>query len=133
MQTIDLELDHPDFFCPVTGQQVLSEDACTPSPATAYIYVQEENVFEFVREDLQEVAKAIEADSVLGGDDEDGGDGVVTGQDGQPRLRMPFAAMEAALPEAFVVDFILRSTEMACGPATTTVHVGIDMNWTKSE
>ena len=125
MQKIEVELDQPDFFCPVTGQRVLGEEACTPSPATVFVYIQDENVFHFVREDLRPSAEEIETDD---GDDEN--DGVETGPDGQPRLRRPFDAMQAALPHPSIVDFVIRTSEIACGPTSLTVHVGIDMSWT---
>jgi hypothetical protein len=125
MQAIELDFDQPNFFCPMTGRQILSEEACTPSPATVFVYIQDENVFHFVREDLRQSAEEIETDD---GDDEN--DGVETGPDGQPRLRRPFEAMQTALPQPSVVDFVIRTCGIACGPTSLTVHIGIDMNWT---
>ena len=33
MQIVDLDINEFNFYCPVTGTQVLSEDAYQPSPA----------------------------------------------------------------------------------------------------
>jgi hypothetical protein len=33
MKIIDIHLDHHNFFCPVTGAQITSDDAYEPSPA----------------------------------------------------------------------------------------------------
>ena len=144
MQTIELDLEEPDFFCPATGQRILGEEACTPSPATVYVYIQEENVFDFVRPDLRRVAEGIETSSVLDDDDDDEdeaehaegerGAGAPAGtalaeECGEPCLRWPFDAMKEALPGPSVLDFVLRTTEMACGPVHTTIHIGIDMSW----
>ncbi len=130
MQAVEIRLLQPNFFCPVTGRQILGEEACTPSPATVFVYIQDENLFDFVREDLKQVAEAVEASSVL---DHDKHDGVVSGDDGELRLLLPFEALNTALPGSSVVDFVLCCTEMSCGPVTTTVHLGIDMKWAPGE
>lgn len=39
MQQISLKLDHGNFFCPVTGQQILSPETMEASPATAFIFL----------------------------------------------------------------------------------------------
>lgn len=36
MQRLDLELDHHNLFCPVTGEQILFEDDFIPSPAQKF-------------------------------------------------------------------------------------------------
>ena len=45
MPKITLNLDHGNFFCPVTGQQILSSEICDASPATAFIFLDETQKF----------------------------------------------------------------------------------------
>lgn len=110
MQTIDIALDDANLFCPATGRQILSEEKCEASPATLFVYVEEENVFEFVRDDLKAVAKEVEETSWL--DLEDG---------------RPIDRLLGAIDSPAAVDFVVTLTDMACGPVRTTIHVGIDM------
>lgn len=41
MQTIELILETLDFYCPATGQQILSAEGCQPSPATLAVWAHE--------------------------------------------------------------------------------------------
>ena len=41
MQIIELDLSHSNFFCPVTGIQLFSEDSQSSSPALMAVWVQE--------------------------------------------------------------------------------------------
>jgi hypothetical protein len=51
MQIIEVNLiDGYPFYCPVTGEQILTEDDFNPSPAMVYCYVQDESMFEFINE-----------------------------------------------------------------------------------
>ena len=53
MQRVDIRLGHRDFFCPITGQTIVSLGRSNPSPATQFIYVHDDRVFEFCQDDLQ--------------------------------------------------------------------------------
>lgn len=110
MQTIEIALDDANLFCPATGQRILSEEECKPSPATLFVYVEEENVFEFVRDDLKAVAGEVEETNWF--DLEEG---------------RPIDRLLGAVDSPAAVDFVLTLTDMACGPVKTTIHVAIDM------
>ena len=39
MQQINLRLDHGNFYCPATGQQILGPETIEPSAATVFIFL----------------------------------------------------------------------------------------------
>ncbi len=56
MQIVEVNLiEGYPFYCPVTGELILSEDAFSPSPAMVYCYVQNEATFEFTNNQAIEV------------------------------------------------------------------------------
>lgn len=56
MQIIEVNLiDGYPFYCPVTGQQILTEDDFIPSPAMVFCYVQNESVFEYLNDEAKQV------------------------------------------------------------------------------
>ena len=56
MQTVDLVLDHYNFYCPVTGQQIMGEfDDFKPSPAMVYCFVDEGESFEYALDWVSEL------------------------------------------------------------------------------
>ena len=59
MKQIELELDHVNFYCPVTGEQIVSSELCTPSPATAFIYLDEIGDFVEINEEFAEINEKI--------------------------------------------------------------------------
>jgi len=52
MKEIQLSLSHFNFFCPVTGHQIVSEDHYEQSPATIYCYLEDEENFQFIHESM---------------------------------------------------------------------------------
>ena len=52
MKQIQLDLAHFNFFCPVTGHQIQSEENFDPSPASLYCYLEEEENFQFINESI---------------------------------------------------------------------------------
>jgi hypothetical protein len=46
MQNVIVELGQENFFCPVTGKQILSEETFTPSPATVFVLVDDSEQLE---------------------------------------------------------------------------------------
>ena len=63
MQQITLSLDHGNFFCPITGQNILSSENCEVSPATSFIYLDEIGEFAHISDDLAEVQDSLDDDS----------------------------------------------------------------------
>lgn len=110
MKSVEVDLEDAKLFCPATGQQILSEEACKPSPATLFIYVEDENVFEFVRPELKVLADKVEETSWL--DLENG---------------RPIDSLLSAISSAAAVDFVVKLSGIACGPVSTTVHIGVDL------
>lgn len=55
MQELDLYLDPDEFFCPVTGQQIMGiEKDLSPSPAMLFFYLHEVQEFEYVHQSIKE-------------------------------------------------------------------------------
>lgn len=54
MQQINLRLDHGNFFCPVTGRQILGPETIEASPATAFIFLDATNQLAHISDYLSE-------------------------------------------------------------------------------
>ena len=54
MQQINLRLDHGNFHCPATGQQILGPETIKPSPATAFIFLDATSQFAHTSDYLSE-------------------------------------------------------------------------------
>ena len=59
MKQINLDLDHFYFYCPVTGEQIISSELCTPSPATAFIYLDEIGDFVEISDEFTEINEKV--------------------------------------------------------------------------
>lgn len=116
MQEIDLHLDHHDFFCPVTGKQILSEDDSNSSPATIFIYVDDFDNFAEIRQDFQRLyEEKCNIEFNVGQE-----------KDGLPSLKR-FMKHFDDIPN--LVVFKITNSGIACGPLSSTVHICIDMNY----
>jgi hypothetical protein len=61
MQKVTIECAPTDFYCSVTGDQILSESGCQPSPATVFVFVTEADEFEHI--DAEYTAASEQAES----------------------------------------------------------------------
>ena len=48
MQIVEIELEEGyPFYCPITGELIVSEQDFTPSPAMFYCYIKNDSLFEY--------------------------------------------------------------------------------------
>jgi hypothetical protein len=107
MQQITLKLDHGNFYCPITGQNILSSENCEASPATIFIYLDEIGDFAHTSDDLAEVQDSLDDDS------------------DESELDQFLAAIKDTK------NLVVFSITVNNGPFSNAVHVGIDMNYCK--
>ena len=112
MQQIHLDLDHPDFYCPVTGKRILGEEVWKPSSATRFLFIPEAGEFAQLSPEYEEARHAAMTEVETDATDE----------------KEFFDCFLARLDDAGLVVFSITTRGMACGPAPETVHLGIDMN-----
>ena len=53
MQRIPFDMDHPEFFCPITGEQITFEEDFIPSPATVFAWISLAEEFEYVNDEFK--------------------------------------------------------------------------------
>ena len=109
MQQITLKLDHGNFYCPITGQNILSSENCEASPATTCIYLDEIGDFAHTSDDLSEVQESLDDDS------------------DESELDQFLAAINDTK------NLVVFSITVNNGPFSNAVHVGIDMNYCEEE
>jgi len=57
MQRIELELNHNNLFCPVTGQRILSDgEPFEPSPAMLFCFIEDIEDFEFATDEIRNLS-----------------------------------------------------------------------------
>jgi len=60
MKEINFDLEFENFYCPITGKQVLDPDQLNHSYATVFPFLDTEDVFEHPQKDLVEkIAKKV--------------------------------------------------------------------------
>lgn len=112
MQVIEVDVAaDADFYCPVTGQQIIFPEDYSPSPATAFCLPPYAEDFCDMRPDLREVWEQVLAAS-----------GRKTPDPWE--LLDPFC--KALEQHKNLVVFALTSYGMACGPVCSTVYLCID-------
>jgi hypothetical protein len=116
MKKIDLDLDHVNFYCPVTGEQIISSELCTPSPATAFIYLDEIGDFVEISDEFTEINEK-----------------VIEKENEEEEFFHFESFMKAIKKIKNLIVFSITTRGMACGPASSTVHIGIDMNYCTDE
>jgi hypothetical protein len=112
MQIVKLCLDHQNFHCPVTGQRITSDETYEPSPAMVFMYLDEIGEFQDIDPDLQEVFDEVESEF---------GDELWPDE--------LFAKFCDRIQSEGLVCFEIATHGMACGPVSSTVRIGIDMNY----
>lgn len=65
MQQINLRLDHGNFFCPVTGRQILGYETIEASPATAFIFLDATNQLAHISDYLNEFQNPMDSSAAF--------------------------------------------------------------------
>jgi hypothetical protein len=118
MQIVELELDHFNFFCPATGEQILSPTDCNEEAASLMGYWIDEMIYEPCLKD--ELLKKDFAAFMNYHEEQDEGFWL-----GFEELEQFFTEFDA--PNWVV--FKLTTRGMGCGgPMCSTVYFVIDMN-----
>jgi len=111
MQHIKLQLEHHNFFCPVTGIQIMSEEEFIPSTALVFCYIDDQ--FIFVSNETKTVLSSMGFDI-----------------DVEPYVDQDdFEALVKKLTSCGFVLFEIIHEGIACGPISNTTYFCIDMNF----
>jgi hypothetical protein len=113
VQQLKLNLGHFDFYCPVTGQAISRNREFTPSNATLFAYLDDIGDFVTTTPEIAELVGNLDPEDELYGDE------IV------PML-LEF------LDRPNVVCFVITNNGFACGPVSSTIRIGIDMNYPAS-
>jgi hypothetical protein len=127
MQIIPLELSHSTFFCPVTGEQLLSEVDHHSSPATLFHYIDIEGgklvdpkpeIEVLYNKALEEISKGVY-------------DKYKFKHDYSDEAKAFDILVNVKLRDKInYVLFELNNSAIACRPVSNTLFIGIDMNYT---
>ena len=112
MSLFEIDIDDSfNFYCPITGSQILGSDFYNPSAATAFTFSPEAGDFESIEEPYRTIWDEI--DTVYG-EDEFGAD-----------LWSRFCErLHQEFPSVVVFGFTTHG--MACGPVSITIFIAID-------
>jgi len=114
MQTVRLELDHANFYCPVTGKLITNHEVFQASPATVFTFVSDVGEFGQITPELQELWDSVEAEAEADEDD----------------FAMDlFEKFAEKIKDDAIVCFEITTFGMACGPVSSTVRIAINMNY----
>lgn len=119
MHHVQLNLDHDNFFCPVTGFHMLSEEHYEPSPATLFVYIEDAGEFEWYSRELEKLESTVNTEEI---EDEC--------EDGLSNIERFLVAIK---DKPNLVVFTITTSGIACGPVSSTVHIGIDMDYSKKD
>ncbi len=119
MQHVQLDLSHDNFYCPVTGFHMLSEEHYEASPATLFVYVEDAGEFEWYSQELEELESTVNTEEIV---DECA--------DGLSEVERFLLAIQ---DKPNLVVFTITTSGIACGPVSSTVHIGIDMDYYEEE
>ena len=112
MQKINLELNHNNFFCPVTGTQIMSDENFIASQALKFCYI--DNLFIFISDDLKPIFTSLNINVNV--------DPLYVDFD-------MFESIEDKLKSNEFILFKITNSGIACGPISTTTYYCIDMNF----
>jgi hypothetical protein len=114
MNLVEMDVDQSfTFYCPITGELILSPDRFEPSAATAFSFCPEAGDFDMARRSLRSLWRTL---NDRYGDDEF-----------FPDLWRRFCRRLAKQKPEIVV-FGFTSHGMACGPVSSTIYLGIDFS-----
>ena len=112
MNTFTLDIDDDfNFFCPITGEQILGPDFFEPSAATVFTFSPEAGDFDLIDQPYKSIWMRIEKKY---------GDGAF-GDELWKRFRSRLAKMH---PNIMIFGFTTHG--IACGPVSNTIYVAID-------
>ena len=112
MKIIELNVDaNANFYCPVTGHQILAPEEYMPSPATAFCLPPDADDFSDITPELQVVW-----DHVL----------AASGKANAAPCQLWKQFCDALEHRNDLVVFALTSSGIACGPICSTVYLCID-------
>ena len=117
MQKVILDLSHEYFYCPVTGHLIKDDHSYQPSPATLFTFVDEVGDFETLHPNLQGKWDKIKEQAENDEEEEDYID-----------TENLFDRFLEQVNITSLVCFIITTRGIACGPVSSTVRIGIDMN-----
>jgi|TARA_Y100000310_G_scaffold344647_1_gene458526 hypothetical protein len=121
MQTIRLHLDHFNFFCPVTGEHILGSDEFKVSPATEFVFSLNDSMFEHAESKYEKIWDDLqEKENQLFEDDSD--------EDFDC-----WEEFKKTIKDNSIIVFEITTSGMACGPVSSTVCIGINMNYIPEE
>lgn len=60
MQMVRLELKHPNFYCPVTGQWITGDEVFQASPATVFLYREDNDGNEMVAPEFAMIREMVD-------------------------------------------------------------------------
>ena len=112
MQTVYLELDSHDFYCPFTGQLLMSENTeeFIPSPALAFFYIDEVGEMIYANDWAQELWDKTEED--------------IDNMDEENGIPDVYELIEDRLKDSEDTDHLIcvyvTVSGIACGPVSTT-------------
>lgn len=112
MQIVELSLDHPFLFCPVTGQTIVDGEDAFESPALAFCYLTEIGEFNFIKPEFQDIYDQCE---LLENDEEE------------------IYALDLFLEKMKAYDklvmFSITTHGFSCGPVSETIYYCFNMNY----
>lgn len=112
MQIVELSLDHPFLFCPVTGQTIVDGEDAFESPALAFSFIPEIGEFSFIKPEFQDIYEKCE---LLENDDKE------------------IYAFDLFLEEMAAFDklvmFSITTHGFSCGPVSETIYYCFNMNY----
>jgi hypothetical protein len=112
MQMVTLDLTHPYFYCPATGQLITIDSVIEASPATVFIYLDDEDEFQIITPELEKIFKAIEKEAA---------------QD--ESADHPFHTFLETVDNDSIVCFQVTIGGLEYGPISWTSWIGINMKY----
>lgn len=124
MNTLTYNIQHRNFFCPATGQKILSEEFVKPSPATLFIFFHGAGM-EFAVPEIMVLYKEAQRELERGRWD----DYIFNFDTPDMEYRAyEILVREKLTPQPHVVLFEMTQSGPAIGPFPQTVYVGVDVD-----
>lgn len=109
MQSVELDLSHHNFFCPITGQAILSDEHFEPSEATLFAFLDDVGDFVFIRSDLETKCQQLEKDD-------------------DTTIDQFLCELLESVDSANLVCYSITTRGIACGPVSSTIRIAVDMD-----
>jgi hypothetical protein len=122
MQKVLLNYDNPNFFCPITGVQILSENDANLSPACVFLYCDIDfETFDSNNPDIQQAY-----DKILESMHDTDSNELYEKYDYIP---FSYFINEVFEKKDHYILFELTSSGMSCGPSCNTTYIVIDTSY----